>query len=159
MWLTCDYHVIPAIVARESGWCVAMPKWCVVMTVTWQAASYAPKKALDVYLTLSLCAWWGLGMRLGDISSKKHQRLYAIHSGTVNRCGYSGQKNALFVTLMDHVPQFEAYWSQLFAKFDSLLVLTSGLDDYISKYLSVLKDCLESKKLHFRHIQGLFLST
>ena len=45
-----------------------------------------------------------------------------------------GNKKALFVTLMDRVPRFEAYWSQFFAEFDWLLVLRRGLDAYISKY-------------------------
>ena len=69
MWLTCDYHVIPHISslllhACESGWGVALPKWCIVMTVTWWAKCCAPKKALDVYQTLSLRALWGLGTKL-----------------------------------------------------------------------------------------------
>ncbi len=29
--------------------------------------------------------------------------------GTVDRCGYDGQQKTLFVTLVDHIPQFEAY--------------------------------------------------
>jgi hypothetical protein len=29
-----------------------------------------------------------------------------------------GNKKALFVTLVDSIPQFEAYWSQFFARFD-----------------------------------------
>ena len=65
MWFTCDYHVTPPynriLHACESGWCVAMPKRCIVMPVTWYAASCAPQKALDVCQTLPLTrkrVWW-----------------------------------------------------------------------------------------------------
>jgi hypothetical protein len=36
-----------------------------------------------------------------------------------------GNKKALFVTLVDHVPRLEAYWSQFFSKFDWFVVFTS----------------------------------
>ena len=34
-------------------------------------------------------------------------------------------KKALFVTLVDHILQFEAYWSQFFIKYDWFVMLTS----------------------------------
>ena len=36
--------------------------------------------------------------------------------------------------LVDRIPWFDAHWSQFFAEFDWLLVLTSHLDTYISRY-------------------------
>ena len=58
MWFTWDYHVTPPYSriqhTCESGWCIAIPKWCVVTPITRYAASCAPQKALDVYQTLSL---------------------------------------------------------------------------------------------------------
>ena len=47
---------------------------------------------------------------------------------TVDRHGYD---KALFVMLMNHIPWFDAHWSQFFAKF---VVLTGHLDTYISRY-------------------------
>ena len=43
-------------------------------------------------------------------------------------------KKALFVTLVDRIPRFDAHWSHFFAKFDWFIVLTSRLDAYISRY-------------------------
>ena len=69
--------------------------------------------------------------------SRKHN-VYAlcIESSLALLIGVAtmGNTKALFVMLMDRVPRFEAYWSQFFAEFDWLLVLTSGLDTYIPRY-------------------------
>ena len=54
--------------------------------------------------------------------------------GTVDRRGYGGQQKALFVTLVDRIPRFEAHWSRFFAEFNWFVVLTSRLDAYISIY-------------------------
>ena len=43
-------------------------------------------------------------------------------------------KKALFVTLVDCIPWFDAHWSQFFAEFDSFFMITSRLDAYISRY-------------------------
>ena len=43
-------------------------------------------------------------------------------------------KKALFVTLVDRIPRFDAYWSQFFAEFDWFVMITSRLDAYISRY-------------------------
>ena len=43
-------------------------------------------------------------------------------------------KKALFVTLVDRIPQFDAHWSQFFAEFDWFVVITSRLDAFISRY-------------------------
>ena len=43
-------------------------------------------------------------------------------------------KKALFVTLVDSIPWFDARWSQFFAEFDWFVVITSCLDAYISRY-------------------------
>ena len=40
-------------------------------------------------------------------------------------------KNALFVTLVDRIPRFDAHWSQFFAEFDWFVVITSRLDAYM----------------------------
>ena len=53
--------------------------------------------------------------------------------GTVDRRGY-GDQQKLFVTLMDCVSRFDTHRSQFFAEFDWFIVLTSGLDTYISRY-------------------------
>ena len=39
-------------------------------------------------------------------------------------------KKALFVMLVDCVPQFEASWSQFFTEFDWFIVLMSRIDDF-----------------------------
>ena len=44
------------------------------------------------------------------------------------------EQKAQFVTLVDRIPQFEAHWSQFFAKFDWFVVIMSHLDAYISRY-------------------------
>ena len=55
--------------------------------------------------------------------------------GTVDRHGYdANKKKALFVTLVDRIPRFDAHWSQFFAEFDWFVVITSRLDTYISRY-------------------------
>ena len=45
-------------------------------------------------------------------------------------------KKALFVTLMDPIPRFDAHWSQFFAELDWFVVIMSRLDAYtcISRY-------------------------
>ena len=43
-------------------------------------------------------------------------------------------KKALFVTLVDRIPRFDAHWSQFFAEFNWFVVLASRLDAYISRY-------------------------
>ena len=43
-------------------------------------------------------------------------------------------KKALFEMLMDHVPRFEAYWSQFFDELDWFVLLTSRIDANISRY-------------------------
>ena len=54
--------------------------------------------------------------------------------GTVDRRGYVSQQKALFVTPVDRVHRFDAYWSQFFAKFNWFVVFMSRLDAYISRY-------------------------
>ena len=44
-------------------------------------------------------------------------------------------KKAIFVTLLDRIPRFEAHWSQFFAKFDWFVVITSRLDASILRYV------------------------
>ena len=43
-------------------------------------------------------------------------------------------RKALFMTLVDHVPRFEAHYRQFFAEFNWFVVLTSCIDAYISRY-------------------------
>ena len=56
--------------------------------------------------------WWALPIGVDTVANKK----------------------ALFVTLVDRIPRFDAYWSQFFAEFDWFVVITSRLDAYISRY-------------------------
>ena len=56
--------------------------------------------------------WWALSIGVATVADKK----------------------ALFVTLVDRIPRFDAYWSQFFAEFDWFVVLRSRLDAYISRY-------------------------
>ena len=37
-----------------------------------------------------------------------------------DRCGYGGQQNAWFVTLVTRTKQFETYWCKFFAKFNKV---------------------------------------
>ena len=56
--------------------------------------------------------WWALSIGVATVANKK----------------------ALFVTLVDRIPRFDAHWSQFFAEFDWFVVITSRLDAYISRY-------------------------
>ena len=56
--------------------------------------------------------WWALSIGVATMANKK----------------------ALFMTLVDCIPQFDAHWSHFFAEFDWFVVLTSRLDAYISRY-------------------------
>ena len=56
--------------------------------------------------------WWALSIGVASVANKK----------------------ALFVTLLDHNPQFDAHWSQFFAEFNWFVVLASRLDACISRY-------------------------
>ncbi len=75
------------------------------------------------------------GFNPGEIRLIEHAQDSLVQACAVVSIGMSdigvatmGNKKALFVTLVDHVPRFEAYWSQFFAKFDWLVVFTSRLD-------------------------------
>ena len=57
-----------------------------------------------------------------------------IERGTVDRVATVANEKALFVTLVDRIPWFDAHWSQFFAEFDWFVVTTSCLDTYISRY-------------------------
>ena len=57
-----------------------------------------------------------------------------IERGTVERVATVANEKALFVTLVDRIPWFDAHWSQFFAEFDWFVVTTSCLDTYISRY-------------------------
>ena len=56
--------------------------------------------------------WWALSIGVATVANKK----------------------ALFVTLVDRIPRFDAHWSQFFAELDWFVVITSRLDAYISRY-------------------------
>ena len=56
--------------------------------------------------------WWALSIGVATVANKK----------------------ALFVTLVDCIPRFDARWGQFFAKFDWFIVLMSHFDAYISRY-------------------------
>ena len=62
----CGLHVIImwylTIANCCCSWCVAMPKRCVIMAITWHAISCAPQRVLDVYQTL-LPLWGGVWER------------------------------------------------------------------------------------------------
>ena len=70
--LTCDYHVTPCysrlllsvrVWERESGWCIAMSKRCIVMTITWHPILCTPKSTRCIPDPFP--PWgWGLGTRL-----------------------------------------------------------------------------------------------
>ena len=56
-----------------------------------------------------------------------HHALWALLIGMATMA----DKKAL---LVDHIPRFDAHWSQFFTKFDWFVVLMSRLDAYISRY-------------------------
>ena len=64
------------------------------------------------------------------MSRKYAYALWALSIGVAT----VANKKSLFVTLVDRILQFHAYWSQFFAEFDWFIVLTSRLDTYISRY-------------------------
>ncbi len=75
------------------------------------------------------------GFDLGEIRSIEHAQDSLVQACAVVSIGVSdigvatmGNKKALFVTLMDHVPRFESHWSQFLAKFDWLVMITSRWD-------------------------------
>ena len=57
-----------------------------------------------------------------------HQGALSIGVATV------ANKKAIFVTLMDAIPQFDAHWSQFFTEFYWFVVIKSRLYAYISRY-------------------------
>ena len=56
--------------------------------------------------------WWALSIGVATVANKK----------------------ALFVMLVDHIPQFDAHGSQFFAVFDWFVVITSRLGAHILRY-------------------------
>ena len=68
--------------------------------------------------------------RMSRKHNAMHQSLWALSIGVAT----VANKMALFVTLVDRIPRFDAHWSHFFAEFDWFVVLTSRLDAYISRY-------------------------
>ena len=56
--------------------------------------------------------WWALSIGVATVANKK----------------------ALFVTLVDCIPRFDAHWTQFFAELDWFVVIMSRLDAYTSRY-------------------------
>ena len=74
-----------------------------------------------------------LGHLVVRMSRKHNWYAYALWALSIGVATVANKK-ALFVTLVDRIPQFDAHWSQFFAEFDWLVMITSRLDAYISRY-------------------------
>ena len=67
------------------------------------------------------------------VRMSRKQYAYALWALSIGVATVANKK-ALFVTLVDRIPRFDAHWSQFFAEFDWFVVLTSRLHVYISRY-------------------------
>jgi hypothetical protein len=76
---------------------------CVQRSLCWYCNSASNSWAYLHFNNSRLCAW---------AESLHAACIMYLSRLPVDRRGYDGQQKALFVTLMDSVPRFEAHWSQ-----------------------------------------------